>query len=297
MFKVRLATRDDLGTILRLIEEAADWLRTKDTNQWATPWPNEQERDARVLRGLHAGATWIVEDGSSVVATITCRPDANPDLWPKPWTDEQAVYVSRLIINRDYAGQAIGEELLDWAGKWAVQQYAVRWIRIDVWTTNVALHGYYEKRGFDFVQFCAQVNYPSAALFQRSTAGLEWTDTPRLKEVPILLTPFRPVEGLLAGTIAAIASGKQVAQAGSRSRSSGPLKPFPLRLLARQCRNLTIGRRSLVTACRRAHRLSIPRCMKRLERRHAAAGGSRLSGPHLAASRDAVGGQVSSQTD
>jgi hypothetical protein len=39
-----------------------------------------------------------------------------------------------------------------------------------VWTTNVALHAYYEQQGFEFYGFCEAVaGFPSAALFQKPT--------------------------------------------------------------------------------------------------------------------------------
>src|ERR1035438_773622 len=59
--QVRRAATNDLPVILGMIDEAADWLRSKDTDQWSSPWPNEQIRDERVLRGLHCGSTWIAE--------------------------------------------------------------------------------------------------------------------------------------------------------------------------------------------------------------------------------------------
>ena len=59
---------------------------------------------------------------------------------------------------------------MDWAGFRALQRYAARWVRVDVWTTNVALHAYYQRQGFDFYGFCeAMPEYPSAALFQKPT--------------------------------------------------------------------------------------------------------------------------------
>lgn len=38
--RIALANADDFDTVLGLIEEAAAWLRTKGTNQWAKPWPD-----------------------------------------------------------------------------------------------------------------------------------------------------------------------------------------------------------------------------------------------------------------
>jgi len=156
MLRVRPAVESDLKLILYLIDEAADWLRAKGINQWNAPWPNEIERDARVKRGLE-------------------------------------VYVSRLVVSRSYAGAGVGAELVNWVGMWARKQYGARWIRIDVWTTNIALHSYYQKEGFRFLRFCDDVDYPSAALFQRSTDDIRSTDVPRLEEKPKLIKPDKPV--------------------------------------------------------------------------------------------------------
>jgi GNAT superfamily N-acetyltransferase len=186
---VRLADRRDLETILGFIEEAAAWLPMKDTDQWAVPWPTRARRNGRVKRGLKAQRTWIVEDDGVPVATITCRPDANPGLWTEPEQRDLALYVSRLIVSRSHAGQSVGSELVDWAGLAAARQYGAQWIRIDVWTTNLLLHDYYQKRGFQFLRLCEDSAYPSAALFQKATAEISDADVQRLKEIPALRPP------------------------------------------------------------------------------------------------------------
>jgi GNAT superfamily N-acetyltransferase len=186
MLHVRPAVPGDLPTILALIDEAAGWLAGKGTDQWSEPWPDREQRDERVRRGIRDHCTWMVTDGRLAVGTISGRPEGNPQLWNEAEQAELAVYVSRLIIRRDYAGQGIGNELFDWAGKWAAAQYGARWIRIDVWTTNLLLHDYYEKRGFHFVRKCDYVDYPSAMLFQKATADISDADLPRLREKPDL---------------------------------------------------------------------------------------------------------------
>ena len=189
MLHVRSAVPADMATILAFIDEAAGWLSEKGTDQWSKPWPDEEQRDGRVRRGIEDGCTWMVHDNSLTIGTISCRPAGNPNLWSPDENNELAVYVSRLIVCRDYAGQGIGNELFDWAGKWATAQYGARWIRIDVWTTNGMLHDYYQKRGFDFVRKCDYVDYPSAMLFQKRTSDITDADVPRLREVPELKRP------------------------------------------------------------------------------------------------------------
>ena len=191
MLRIRPAGTSDLRLILCFIDEAADWLRAKGTDQWSSPWPSEEERDAQLQRDLAASRTWIVEDDGIPMATVTCRPDADPELWTKSEQSDLAVYVSRLVVSRRYAGQGFGAELLAWAGRWAGRQYGARWIRIDVWATNIALHHYCERLGFWFVRFGDTTN-PSAALFQKPTAGISSASTPRLNERPELIRPNQP---------------------------------------------------------------------------------------------------------
>jgi GNAT superfamily N-acetyltransferase len=175
MYQIRLATEDDVPRIIGLIDQASEWLKTKDTDQWARPWPSLAERDNRVKRGVADRVTWVVEDHGVLVATASCRADSHSGLWDHIGTEEPAGYMTRLVINRDYAGRNVGHELTDWVGAWARAQFGAKVLRIDVWTTNVRLHSYYEKRGFVFAGFSApreSPDYPSAAMFYKPTEAI-----------------------------------------------------------------------------------------------------------------------------
>lgn len=168
---LRRATGRELDVITGLIDQAADWLRTKNTDQWAQPWPSEEDRHHRIRRDLLAGKTWIAWAGTRPIATITAAAE-DSNIWPKDSRKEPAVYVSRLVVSREHAGQSLGAHLLDWAGARARGRYGARWVRVDVWTTNKALHAYYRQQGFDFYGYCEADDYPSAALFQKSTDSI-----------------------------------------------------------------------------------------------------------------------------
>jgi GNAT superfamily N-acetyltransferase len=160
----------DLEMITGIIDGAADWLRTnKDTDQWARPWPSADGRRERISYGLKWGRTWTAWDDetNTVAATVSTEDEPNPKLWTELEAAEPAAYVTRLVVCRDYAGLGLGAKLLDWAGSRAANEYGARWIRIDVWTTNEALHEYYLDKGFKFVRYCSDPEYPSGALFQR----------------------------------------------------------------------------------------------------------------------------------
>jgi GNAT superfamily N-acetyltransferase len=177
-YRIRLAVPDDISAILALIGSSAAWLhKGKHTDQWARPWPNRDERDARVAQGIKDGLTWMVEDSEGVlIGTVTCREHGNDMLWTPAELAEPAAYVSRLIVRRDRAGQGIGAALIHWVGARAVDEWGANWIRVDVWTTNTALHQYYKGQGFEHLrtlEFENYWDYPSAALFQKPTAEMD----------------------------------------------------------------------------------------------------------------------------
>lgn len=189
------ATDENLQVVLRLIDEAAQWLRTKDTDQWALPWPDPISRNERVRRGLDGNKTWFVQDEArNTLATVTIATHANHDVWPAwAWADESthnsdAVYVHRLIVARGQAGNGLGEDLFDWAGQRAARQYGAKWIRIDVWTSNSDLHKYYESKGFKPAGFCADRKYPSGALFEKEVSRIAEDFQPQFRDAD--LSPF-----------------------------------------------------------------------------------------------------------
>jgi ribosomal protein S18 acetylase RimI-like enzyme len=186
-YQIRRAVLDDMPAIIALIGEAAYWLQTtRRTNQWAKPWPDRAARDARIRQGIKNGLTWMVMDRGALAATVTCREHGSDTLWTRAELREPAVYVSRLIVRRDHARRGIGAALIDWAGLHGIEGWGAHWIRVDVWTTNDGLHGYYKGQGFTHLRTAEFENewvYPSGALFQKPTREIDLVSARRFTEV------------------------------------------------------------------------------------------------------------------
>lgn len=184
--EIRCAVRGDQPAILEFIDEAKLWLPSKYTDQWSRDWADQKgrKRSDRVQASLAQKTTWIVtvthEEQTYAVATVTIEPKANPLVWDRPEDrDASAVYLSRLVVARRFAGLRIGAALLNWACDHARHRYQAKLVRIDVWTRNFALHKYYRDQGFRWQGYCADKAYPSRARFQRSTSK-KTRRTPRI---------------------------------------------------------------------------------------------------------------------
>jgi GNAT superfamily N-acetyltransferase len=153
-FALRLGMPGDLDTVSGLVKEAAGWLRTsKNTDQWAKPWPDRIHQRERMLNDLLKGMTWLVWDGETAAATITVDTDEPVDLdeqpvWPEHARHWSALYLRRIVVARAYVGCGLGTALLDWAAHVAKRDHQAALIRIDVWTTNLELHAYFERQRF-----------------------------------------------------------------------------------------------------------------------------------------------------
>ncbi|WP_329411566.1 GNAT family N-acetyltransferase [Streptomyces sp. NBC_00704] len=132
----------DVAKLLAFREEAASWLRALGSDQWSRPYPAD-----KLLATIEAGTVFMLRDGHTTAGTITLTPDAEDGLWTDEELTEPSMFVNKLTVAREYAGQNLGGRLLDWAGDRACRAGA-RWLRLDAWTTNEALQRYYLERGF-----------------------------------------------------------------------------------------------------------------------------------------------------
>lgn len=146
-------------------------------------------RDAikRIMRAIETGRTRIAWDGARPVATVTASPNHH-GIWPEAADHEPAVYIRRIVVSREYSGIGLGGQLLDWAGLHARHAYGARWLRTDVWTTNIELHRYYRRQGFTLCGHSPVPRYPSAALFQKPTDRIGRPGAPLFREGPEAVT-------------------------------------------------------------------------------------------------------------
>ena len=164
---LRPANTAEVGRIMQLRAEAAEWLTSEvGTDQWSEPWPSDNEMRETIRRSIERGETWMaVNDSGRTIGTVALDDYTADGLWTEAELAEPARYVHRLIIDRDFAGQGIGAQILRWAAERA-KSCSAQWLRADVWTDNDGLYRYYARQGFSYVRTVRRDDYPSGGLFQ-----------------------------------------------------------------------------------------------------------------------------------
>ncbi|MDX3867290.1 GNAT family N-acetyltransferase [Streptomyces europaeiscabiei] len=156
----------DLPRLLRFRTDAAGWLERLGTDQWSRPFPA-----SNIAASIRAGEVFLFKEDQALdaVATVTLDRTIDPELWAL-WTPEEraerALYVHKLVVDRQYAGRDLGGQILDWAGDLAARR-GEQWLRLDAWTTNTRLHQYYLDHGFSHVRTTPDPSEVSGWLAQR----------------------------------------------------------------------------------------------------------------------------------
>jgi GNAT superfamily N-acetyltransferase len=164
MRTVQVATQQDLGDVLMLLNHAARWLSTRGIDQWSRGFGPD-----RIGPMVDRAEVYIIREGPAAIATVAASRDGDTDFWTPAELAQPALYISKLAIARDQAGAGLGALTLRWIVDQAAQ-HGIRWVRLDAWRTNRHLHTYYRQADWTYVRTVERSWRRSGALFQRQAA-------------------------------------------------------------------------------------------------------------------------------
>lgn len=136
------ARAGDWEIVLRILNEAAEWLRSKEIDQWQSAyWTRTLISD-----GIRNGEVYLARLEGEVVGTITLQ-WSDPRFWGDTLID--AAYFHRLAIKREYAAKGLGRVLVEWAVNRA-KAAGESFLRLNCSFENQRLRRYYEDAGFSY---------------------------------------------------------------------------------------------------------------------------------------------------
>jgi len=134
------ANEEDVDTVIRILSDVARWLGSRGL---PSRWGSALDRD-RFLAQIRLKEVHLARIGPDIVGTITLQ-WADPVFWSGASND--AGYIHKFAVIRDYAGRRIGEEMLRWAENRAVLS-GKKYLRLDCLATNKIIRSYYERAGY-----------------------------------------------------------------------------------------------------------------------------------------------------
>ncbi|KAF8957229.1 hypothetical protein BGZ46_002221 [Entomortierella lignicola] len=180
-FSFRQAKPEELDVFIDILERAADWMEANKLNQWIPGSFIAPKTRAHIQNTISIGNAYFIIKGeqtskqdlttttttttTNIIGTFTLNYTDPFDemLWKdivEDWTD--AVYLHRLVVEREYKGFGLGPKALMFAEQEGLRR-GKHYLRLDCMADNKLLKTYYRERAH-FKEFD---DFPGERLFGR----------------------------------------------------------------------------------------------------------------------------------
>lgn len=140
---IRQARPTDEANVAAVLAEAAKWLIARNMSLWQH---GELAADS-ITADVAAGLYYLAECDGVPAGTLRFQM-SDPLFWPDVPQDE-AVYIHRLAVCRQFAGGLVSQQLLQWAADRGAA-LGRKYLRLDCDAARGKLRAVYEKFGFRY---------------------------------------------------------------------------------------------------------------------------------------------------
>ncbi|HOI84716.1 MAG TPA: GNAT family N-acetyltransferase [Acholeplasmataceae bacterium] len=144
---IRCATFADLDQIWQLRLETTELLKKRGIDQWQHQNPTYET----FKRDIEGGEFYVMEHQGEVIAMIAIKHGIEKTyniIYDGAWGyDHPYLTIHRLAVKKEYLGQNIARELLQFADQLAISSHT-NYIRIDTYMTNKYAIRLFESEGY-----------------------------------------------------------------------------------------------------------------------------------------------------
>jgi len=137
------ADSNDLPIIFNLFEEAIKFMKRKNYIGW-------KSYDKEFIKSdIEQGLLFKITRSNEIACIFSvCYSDAL--IWREKEKDN-AIYLHRIVLNRNFAGEQLFNKVLEWAIQFAKNR-KLDYVRMDTWADNEKIIAYYKSYGFSFIE-------------------------------------------------------------------------------------------------------------------------------------------------
>jgi ribosomal protein S18 acetylase RimI-like enzyme len=142
--QIRLATKDDLPSLMALVRRVVPLMRATGNLQWDDTYPN----DAVFQRDIDLDQLWVALVDGNIAGVAAVTMDQELDYIQVGWNiEEPAIVVHRLAVDPAFRGFGAAGALMQKAEEVAVQR-GITVLRVDTNTQNEATQRLFPKLGY-----------------------------------------------------------------------------------------------------------------------------------------------------
>lgn len=143
--KIRKAQTDEVYIAMKLLKEAAEWLREKGIDYWQNWHEPEQMHIKWIQNGFNKGQFFFAIDDQDAVIGMYRLQFQDEIFWGKQQV--QAGYIHSFTTKRDHKGQSIGSRMMQMIEE-TLKDKGILLLRLLCSPAITGLCKYYENHGF-----------------------------------------------------------------------------------------------------------------------------------------------------
>lgn len=144
---IRKATSNDLNSIMNIIKETVEEMRSYNNTQWDENYPQAKNFAHDIEK-----EDLYVEDIDDDVAGFICVNYIEPDEYTGlNWSlDEKSMVVHRMAVNNAYRNQGVATSLMEFAEELA-RENNIGYLKTDTYSINTKMNSLFKKCGYKLI--------------------------------------------------------------------------------------------------------------------------------------------------
>lgn len=145
----RKTTKEDIKQVMKIINEAKDYFREMNIDQWQDGYPNEEV----ILNDIKNENSYVLEINKEIVATamFALEKDETYDkIYDGKWlTEQDYAVIHRIAVSTEAKGSRIASEIIKNAVVVCLK-HGIKSIKIDTHKDNISMQKFLKNNGFEY---------------------------------------------------------------------------------------------------------------------------------------------------
>ena len=153
----RKSNKNDINKIMEMIEEAKEYFKSNNIDQWQDGYPNEET----IEKDIENNEAYVLEEDGVILGTcmVTIHGEPAYNRIEGKWIlNCPYICVHRIAVDNEYKGKGLASTILDQVVAMYPDYHSVR---MDTHHDNLSMQSFLTKYGF---KYCGEITLKSGAL-------------------------------------------------------------------------------------------------------------------------------------
>lgn len=144
---IRKAKFSDIDTIMSIINETVEEMKSYGNTQWDNNYPNNET----FINDIKNDSLYVYEEDNYIKGFVCIDNNEAKEYKNLNWSlYEKCMVTHRMAINSKFRNSGIASKLMDFCEELALKN-GVRYLKADTYSLNIKMNSFFKKRGYKFI--------------------------------------------------------------------------------------------------------------------------------------------------